>query len=131
MNSYSFPKPLFRTFPARRVSAATRPAARTESRSMNKVLGWGVTILAVLLLIWQLVSSEPLLPSVVSAALLALVSTLAGMRIGVNGATAYIRDVQRLNKVLAEQHHELEELNANLLKQITAEEARTTEQHLS
>jgi hypothetical protein len=132
MNSFSYPKPLFRTFRARRNSTVARQAAPTEGRSMMKVLGWGLTILAFVMLIWQLASSTPVLPMPVSAILLVFLSLLAGMRIGVNGAMAYVQDVQRLNKVLAEQHHELEELNANLLQQLTAQsEERTTERNLS
>jgi hypothetical protein len=99
---------------------------------MIKVLGWGLTILAVAFLIGQLVVSTPLLPNAISAVLLVFVSLMAGMRIGINGAMAYVRDVQRLNKVLAEQHHELEVLNANLLQQVTVQaEERTTERNLS
>jgi hypothetical protein len=132
MVSFSYPKPLFRTFPARRTSTVERQAAPTEGRSMIKVLGWGLTILAVAFLIGQLVVSTPLLPNAISAVLLVFVSLMAGMRIGINGAMAYVRDVQRLNKVLAEQHHELEVLNANLLQQVTVQaEERTTERNLS
>lgn len=99
---------------------------------MTKFLGWGMTILAVMFLIWQLVSSSPMLPNGLSAGMLVLMSFVAGMRIGIDGANAYIRDVQRLNKVLAEQHHELEELNASLLQQLTSQSAeRATEQNLS
>lgn len=99
---------------------------------MNKVLGWGLTILAGGLLISQLVGSAPVIPNAVSAVLLTILSLLAGMRIGIAGATDYIRDVQRLNNVLAEQHHNLEELNAKLLQQMTAQSVeQTTERNLS
>lgn len=132
MNSYTYPEPLFRTFPARRIPVVSRQAAPTESRSMFKVVGWGLTIVAVGFLTWQLISSTPMLPSVVSAVLLVFVSVVAGMRVGVQGATAYIHDVHRLNKVLADQQHELEELNANLLQQLSeSAEQRKTEQKLS
>lgn len=132
MNSYSYSNPLFRTLPARRVSSALRQASQTEGRSMNKVLGWGLTILAGGLLISQLVGSAPVIPNAVSAVLLTILSLLAGMRIGIAGATDYIRDVQRLNNVLAEQHHNLEELNAKLLQQMTAQSVeQTTERNLS
>lgn len=99
---------------------------------MTKVLGWGLTFVVIGSLTWQIVTSTPLLPNAVSALLLVFVSVLVGIRIGVNGVTQYVRDVQRLNKVLAEQHHELEELNANLLRQLTTQaEKRTAEQNLS
>lgn len=132
MNSFSYPKPLFRTFPARRTSTVEWQAAPTEGRSMIKVLGWGLTILAVAFLIWQLVATTPQLPNAISAILLVFVSLMAGLRIGINGAMAYVLDVQRLNKVLAEQHHELEELNANLLQQQAAKaEEQAAERNLS
>jgi hypothetical protein len=132
MNSYSYPKPIFRTFPARRGSNVSRQAAPTEGKSMSKVLGWGLTILGVAVLIWQLVVSAPILPNVVSTVLLVSVSLLVGMRIGISGTTSYVRDVQRLNKVLAEQHHELEVLNANLLQQLSAHaKERETERNIS
>jgi len=88
---------------------------------MIKLLGWIATILVVCLLAWQTTVDAPFLPRAVSASLLVAISGLAGLRIGADSATAYIRDVQRLNKVLAGQNQELEELNAILLKQMNAE----------
>jgi hypothetical protein len=40
---------------------------------------------------------------------------MAGIRMGADGASSYVRDLQRVNKVLAEQNRELEELNRTLL----------------
>lgn len=88
---------------------------------MTKFLGWMATILVVCVLIWQTTVDVPLLPKSVSGVLLVAISGLAGLRIGANSAATYIRDVHRLNKVLAEQQRDLEGLNASLLKQLNAE----------
>jgi len=121
MNAYSFPRPLFQTVPVRSVPAAPQEAVSTEGRAMTKLLGWTATMLVVCVLVWQTTVATPLWPTTLSALLLVAISGLAGLRIGAGGAAAYIKDVQRLNKVLAEQHQELEELNADLLKQVNAE----------
>jgi hypothetical protein len=88
---------------------------------MIKLFGWTTTILVVCMLVWQATVDAPLWPRTLSALFLVAIGGLAGLRIGASGAAAYIQDVQRLNKVLAEQHRELEELNANLLKQVNTE----------
>jgi hypothetical protein len=121
MNSYSIPKPLFRTVPVRHESAAPHEAAAAKGLAMFKAVGWAATIVVVCLLAWQITADAPFLPRLVSAVCLGLISGLVGLRIGALGAYAYIQDVQRVNKTLAEQHRELEELNAMLLKQINAE----------
>lgn len=121
MNTYSFPRPLFQTIPVRSVPVAPQEAVSTEGRAMTKLLGWIATILVVCVLVWQTTVDAPLWPKALSALLLVAISGLTGLRIGAGGAAAYIKDVQRLNKVLAEQHRELEELNAELLKQVSAE----------
>jgi hypothetical protein len=46
---------------------------------------------------------------------------IAGLRIATRSTSSYIADLQRVNKVLCDQQHELEEANAILLKQISAE----------
>jgi hypothetical protein len=121
MNSFSIPKPLFQTFRVRRIPKASHEVVATEGRVMTKVLGWSATILVVSLLAWQIAAEAPILPRPVMALLLVLISGLAGIRLGTGGAAAYIDDVQRLNRVLAEQHRELEEVNAFLLKELNAE----------
>jgi hypothetical protein len=121
MSSYSIPEPAFRAVTVRSVPRSRRDPVATEGRSMIKMLGWAATILAVCLLVWQASVDVPIWPRLLSAVFLILIGTLAGIRIGAGGAANYIRDVHRLNKVLAEQHRELEELNSDLLKQINAE----------
>ena len=121
MSSFSIPKPLFPTVSVRRIPAVPPKAATTQGLVMIKILGWSATILVVAMLIWQLSLDAPMLPKLVGAVLLALISCLAGISLGAGGSAEYIRDVQRLNKVLAEQHHDLEELNALMLKQMNAE----------
>jgi hypothetical protein len=121
MSSFSIPKPVYQPVSIRRVFTVPPNLATTVGPAMIKVIGWSATILIVSMLIWQLAIAAPLLPKIASAVLLALVSCLAGISIGAGGAAAYIRDVQRLNKTLADQHHELEELNAIMLKQLNEE----------
>ena len=121
MNSFSIPKPLFQTVRVRHVPKASHDVVATEGRVMTKVLGWSATILVVSVLAWQIAAEAPILPRLIAALLLVFISGLAGIRIGTDGAAAYIDDVQRLNKVLAEQHRELEEVNALLLKELNAE----------
>jgi hypothetical protein len=50
-----------------------------------------------------------------------MVGVIAGLRIATRSTSSYIADLQRVNKVLCDQQHELEEANAILLKQISAE----------
>lgn len=121
MNSFSLPKPLFQSLSWRRVPAARHATVLTEGQKMIKVCGWAVTILAASLLAWQILGDATIWPKSISVLLLVLISGLAGLRIGSLGAMAYINDVHRLNKVLAEQHRGLEDVNAMLLKQINTE----------
>lgn len=88
---------------------------------MWKQIGWTATSAVLALLVWQAAIAEPFLPRVVSGLLLAVVSLLVGLRIGTDSAAAYTKDLQRLNKVLAEQQRDLEEMNEMLLKQVNAE----------
>ncbi len=121
MSSYSIPKPLYQVVPARSVPPTRRSTAATEDRSMIKLIGWTATILAVCVLVWQMTVEDPSWPRLLSAVFIMLICLLAGIRVGTAGAANYIKDVHRLNKVLAEQHRELEELNSHLLKQVNAE----------
>jgi hypothetical protein len=89
--------------------------------SLLKLLGWTATILVLWLLVWQTAVDEPLWPRTLSGLLMVLISGMAGLRMGSDGSAAYIQDLQRTNKVLADQQRELEEMNANLLRQVSAE----------
>lgn len=88
---------------------------------MLRLLGWLTAVALLGLLIWQTTAAEPLWPRWLSALLLGVACGLAGIRIGTDAASAYITDLHRLNKVLADQNRELEDANAMLLAQVSAE----------
>ena len=56
-----------------------------------------------------------------SALVLAVVCLLAGLRIGFESVDAYVRDTQRLNRMLDEQNRELKSANASLLRELAAQ----------
>jgi hypothetical protein len=88
---------------------------------MLRLLGWLTAAVMIGFLVWQTMTSVPLWPQWLSALLLFFAGGLAGIRLATDAASAYIADLQRLNKVLADQNQELEEANAILLAQISAE----------
>jgi hypothetical protein len=88
---------------------------------MLKIAAWMTTFALMGVLAWQAVDAEPLLPRTMTALLLLVGGLLAGLRVGADSAAAYIRDLQRLNKVMAEHQQELEEVNSILLKQARLE----------
>jgi hypothetical protein len=94
--------------------------------TMLRLLGWTAIIAVVAMLVWQTASAEPVIPRPASGLLLVLIAGLAGIRIGSEGAAAYVKDLHRLNRVLAEQNEELQDLNATLLKQVSAGTESTT-----
>jgi hypothetical protein len=83
-------------------------------------IGWIMNTGLLALLLWQVAAAQPLWPAAVSGLLLIIVGVLTGLRIGSDSAAAYMNDVHRLNKVLAEQNSELQEANAILLKQLSS-----------
>jgi hypothetical protein len=91
--------------------------------AMLKRLGWIVTTAILAVLLWQTATVDPVLPRIVSGILLGLISLLAGLRLSADSAAAYMTDLQRTNKVLADQNRELEEANAVLLQQVATESA--------
>lgn len=94
---------------------------------MSKVLGWILTTTILVLLIWQTtVAADPLLPRAISGLLLVIISVLAGLRIGADSAAAYTKDLQRHNKVLADQNQELQGANAMLLRQVSTSSQGTS-----
>ena len=95
-------------------------AAHGDWAIMSRI-GWIATTGLVALLLWQTAAAEPLWPSAVSGLLLIVIGVLAGLRLGADSAASYMKDVQRLNKVLDEQNAELQESNAILLKQISSD----------
>jgi len=93
-----------------------RQAAANKDWKMLKLVGWLATAATLAFLIWQTAATDPLWPRTVSGLLLVVISILAGLRIGTDSAAAYTKDLQRLNKVLAEQNRNLEDANAILLR---------------
>jgi hypothetical protein len=94
---------------------------------MTKLVGWATASALMAWLLWQTTASEPLLPHVASGLLLLVVGVLAGLRIAADSAAAYIRDLQRLNKLLADQQRELEEANWRLLQRAASHTAASPE----
>jgi hypothetical protein len=86
---------------------------------MLRLLGWTIAVVAVGVLLWQSTDAEPILPRWLSALLLVAIGLMAGLRIGADSASLYIRDLQRHNRVLAAQNRELEEANSLLLNQVS------------
>jgi glucan phosphoethanolaminetransferase (alkaline phosphatase superfamily) len=121
MSSYSCPSSLPTVLPMHESAATSRQSGVSKDWAMFKQLGWLATTAVLALLVWQTAAAEPLLPRAVSALLLVVVSVLIGLRIGADSAAAYMVDLQRTNKFLAEQQRDLEEMNEMLLKQINSE----------
>jgi hypothetical protein len=121
MNTFSWPRPLSQALPIRELPTNARTDTLEKDWAMFKLAGWTTTSALVALLLWQVVATQPLIPPLVSALLLGIIGLLAGLRIGADSCLAYISDLQRNNKVLAEQQRELEDANAMLLKQISSE----------
>jgi hypothetical protein len=90
---------------------------------MLKLVGWMATIAILAVLLWQISATEPLWPRAASGLLLVVISVLAGLRIGADSAGAYIQDVHRRNKVLAEQNCQLQDANLMLLRQLPSEKS--------
>ena len=88
---------------------------------MLRLVGWSATAILLGLALWQVLLADPTLPRWISGPVLIVVSSLVGLRIATDATAAYIKDLQRVNKVLADQNHELEETNAELLKVVGAE----------
>jgi hypothetical protein len=89
-------------------------------------IGWISTIGLLAFLLWQIAAAQPLWPPAVSGLLLVIISVLVGLRVSADSAAGYMKDVHRLNKVLAEQNAELQDANAILLKQVSASESQAS-----
>jgi hypothetical protein len=91
-----------------------------------KIVGWTATILVIGTLAWLAITSEVAWLRGFSGLLLLAMGLLIGLRIGTQSASAYIRDLQRLNKVLSDQQLELEAANQAILNQAAEGLARKT-----
>jgi hypothetical protein len=94
--------------------------------TLLRLAGWLATGALVVGLMMQITADVPLWSQVIAGLLLITVGVVAGLRLATQSTSAYIRDVERLNKVLATQNKELESANAMLLKELSAvEESKT------
>ena len=123
MDTYFYPGTLSSTLPRRLTLRKSREVAVNKDWSMLKLVGWLATAALLAFLLWQTAVVEPLWPRTVSGSLLAVIGLLAGLRISADSATEYMKDLHRLNKVLADQNQQLQEANAILLAQVCSEAA--------
>jgi hypothetical protein len=107
--------------------ATPLPAMSDKDWAMLRRLGWIATTAVLVVLVWQIAATEPVLPRAASAVLLVIVSVLAGLRVSADSANAYMKDLQRVNKVLADQNQELQEANSILLEQVSSEPKTSSE----
>jgi hypothetical protein len=91
-----------------------------------KIVGWTATILVIGTLAWLAAMADNVWLRGFSGLLLAVMGLLIGLRIGTQSASAYVRDLQRLNKTLCDQQQELEAANQALLHQAAESLARQT-----
>src|SRR3954467_2418254 len=70
-----------------------------EDWPMLKLIGWAATISLIAGLIWYVSNDISVLARSVAGIALVTVGLLGGLHISSHSAAAYIRDVQRLNKV--------------------------------
>jgi len=89
---------------------------------MWKLIGWtGIAVFAVGGL-WDLSKSVPTISPAVTAVILLGLGLLVGIRVGSDSASAYVKDLLRLNKYLAEQNDQLAELNHSHIKRQLAQD---------
>ena len=94
---------------------------------MHSYLTWAILSLAAAWAIWQLCVPEPVLPPLLLSLLLMVLGLLGGLRAGTDSATRFVKDLTRLNHVLAEQNRDLSEANHVLLKTTVAKEGDADE----
>jgi hypothetical protein len=88
---------------------------------MMRLVGWIVTLILLMFLVWQTAVENALWFRAFTAILLLILSLLAGIRIGADSAAAYIKDLQRINKAVIEQNSQLQQANETLLKELAAD----------
>ncbi len=87
------------------------------ARSWCQSLLWTSLVAVAVFLAWQLVVAEPLCPPITSGLTLGFVCFIGGLGVGTNAAAAYMRELHRVNKMVADQNQELQAANLNLLRQ--------------
>ena len=78
---------------------------------MWKFVGWITTALIVAGCLMDLSRSDPAVPPYTMGAILLGLGLLIGLRLGSDSASAFVKDLLRLNKFMAEQINQLSELN--------------------
>ena len=78
---------------------------------MWKLVGWTCAAVVVVGGLWDLTRSDPAVPPFAMGAILLGLGLLVGLRLGSDSATAFVKDLLRLNKLMAEQNNQLTELN--------------------
>jgi hypothetical protein len=78
---------------------------------MWKLVGWTCTAVFVASGLWDLGRSNPVVPPFAMGALLLGLGLLIGLRLGSDSTAAFVKDLLRLNKFMAEQNNQLTELN--------------------
>ncbi len=86
---------------------------------MGKILVWTIWLAMVIAGLWELGQGEPHLPLPVTGLLLVGITGLAGLRIGTDYATTFVRDTIRTNKFLTQQNQELIDLNRHYMKSLS------------
>ena len=78
---------------------------------MWKLVGWTCPAVLVAGGLWDLGRSDPAVTPIAMGVLLLGFGLLMGLRLGSDSASAFVKDLLRLNKFMAEQNNQLTELN--------------------
>lgn len=78
---------------------------------MRTGLAWAVLTSLTVVGLWQLVATDPWLPSVAAGLMLLLTGTLAGLRWGADSSALLIAELVRTNRYLGAQNQDLADLN--------------------
>jgi hypothetical protein len=129
MRSVSYSNPLIRGLSDYLPEAKLSKADASMGWTVLRLAGWLATGALVVGLVWHITADSPIWSQAIAGLLLVVIGIIAGLRLATRSTTTYIRDVERLNKVLATQNKELESANAILLKELSsaAESKRPSE----
>ena len=96
---------------------------------MWKLVGWTCTTVFAVAGLWDLGRSDSTVPSIAMGVLLLGLGLLVGLRLGSDSASAFVKDLLRLNKFLAEQNSQLTELNHWHVKHQISQLSGASEEH--
>ena len=129
MKTYPYQGIVSDVWTVRQIAEKWRPAIAGNYSVLSKFAVATATLVVLAFLIWQTAATESLWARFVCCFLLTVISVLLGIRVGTNSSVAYITDVHRLNKALAEHNQQLQEANALLLVQFTADLKTSSQNH--